>query len=416
MSAIAGIVSQSGPVNAQAVRAMIGLMAHRGPEAAGHWLGDDGRVALGHRRLATIDTSPASAQPFLAGPVALVFDGEIYNYREVRAELTSRGHLFTTEGDAEVAAAAWRRWGAPCVEFFNGAFAFALWDGERRQLFCARDRLGEKPFLYARGPGWLAFASEYRALLSLEGVSSSHDEARLAGFLAHPGQGLEQGEATLFPAIAQLPPGHTLLVAADSLRSRRQCHWTARPAAEARRLSLHDAANTLRDLLGDAVRLRLRGQAPIGAGLSGGVGSAAVLALARRELDDDAPLPAFSCHFPDTSADETLYMDAVAAAIPVRRHQVAPTAAALLDDLAELAWSGEVPVETAAHYTRYRLFRLARHHGITVLLDGQGLDEVLAGHELYFAAYHQGGADISPLVGSRKGGAVAGAPAAGKRQ
>lgn len=403
MCGIAGILSSHQRVNPHAVQAMTGLMSHRGPDGSGLWESTHGRLALGHRRLAIIDPTPASAQPFMSDSIALTFNGEIYNYREIRAELTTRGHTFTTEGDAEVIVAAWRQWGRSCVDFFNGMFAFALWDETKRQLFCARDRFGEKPFLYVAGNGFFAFASEYRALLTLEGVAANVDGERLARFLAFPADGLDRGEHTLFPAIHHLPPAHTLVVDAHTLERQSGCYWTGQPVKQARPLSPHDAANAFRDLLTDSVRLRLRSDVPVGSCLSGGLDSSAIVCLARHELGDDVTYHTFSGRFPGTSADEGPYMESVAAATHPLRHEVTPKPENLLAELAQFSLANELPVDSTSQYAQFCVFRLARQHGVKVLLDGQGADEILGGYEQYFTAYLRGGGTESPLIHSRYG-------------
>lgn len=403
---IAGILSSHRPVNPVAVQAMAEAMAHRGPDGAGLWEGNQGRLVLGHRRLAIIDPSPASAQPFVAQSVALTYNGEIYNYREIRQELQTRGHVFATEGDSEVIVAAWRQWGEACVEFFNGMFAFALWDQAKNQLFCARDRFGEKPFLYVAGSGFFAFASEYRALLSLEGVSSDIDQGRLARFLVTPADGLERGDSTLFDAIGQVPPAHFLLIDGHTLERRQNAYWHGKPMRLNRRLTPQAAAETFRDLLADSVRLRLRSDVPVGSCLSGGLDSSAIVCLARREMGEAVPYHTFSGRFPGTSADEGPYMESVAAATHPIRHDIAPKPDTLLDELGRFAECNELPVDSASQYAQYCVFRLARQNGVKVLLDGQGADEILGGYEQYFIAYLRGGGADSPLLHSRYGDAL----------
>jgi asparagine synthase (glutamine-hydrolysing) len=403
---IAGILSSRQRVNPQAVQAMTGLMAHRGPDGAGLWENPTGLLVLGHRRLAIIDPSPASAQPFVTGDIALTFNGEIYNYREIRAELITRGHVFSTEGDSEVIVAAWRQWGEACVEFFNGMFAFALWDEAKGQLFCARDRFGEKPFLYVEGDGFFAFASEYKALLTLDGVSAAVEDDRLARFLVVPADGLDRDERTLFPAIRQLPPAQVMTIDGHTLERHNACYWTGQPARKGRRPTLRDAAFTFRDLLADSVRLRLRSDVPVGSCLSGGLDSSAIVCLARRELGDTAHYHTFSGRFPGTSADEGPYMDSVAAATHPVRHEVEPKPENLLAELAHFSWANELPVDSASQYAQYCVFRLARQNGVKVLLDGQGADEILGGYEQYFTAYLRGGGTDSPLIHSRYGDAL----------
>lgn len=385
---------------------MTGLMAHRGPDGSGLWEDAEGRLALGHRRLAIIDPGPASAQPFAAHGIVLCYNGEIYNYREIRAELIALGHVFATQGDCEVIAVAWRQWGEACVDFLNGMFAFALWDADKGQLFCARDRFGEKPFLYVAGNGFFAFASEYRALLSLDGVDHGIDQARLAGFLAAPADGIDRGDTTLFPAIRQLPPAHTLVVNARDLSLRTRSYWSGKPTKQAKPLSFGDAALVLRDLLADSVRLRLRSDVAVGSCLSGGLDSSAIVCLARRELGEDVPYHTFSGRFPGTSADEGPYIEAVAAATHPVRHEVEPKPETLLDELGLFAQANELPVDSASQYAQYCVFRLARSHGVKVLLDGQGADEILGGYEQYFLAYLAAGGGDSPLMASRYGDAL----------
>ncbi|MCA1907392.1 MAG: asparagine synthase (glutamine-hydrolyzing) [Magnetospirillum sp.] len=406
MCGIAGILSSQRPVNPAAVQAMTQAMAHRGPDGSGLWESPDGQLALGHRRLAIIDPTPASAQPFAAAAQVLTFNGEIYNYREIRQELQTRGHIFFTEGDVEVIVAAWRQWGEACVKFFNGMFAFALWDETKGQLFCARDRFGEKPFLYVTGDGVFAFASEYRALLSLQHVSADLDQNRLARFLVSPADGLDRGETTVFTAIRQLPPAHVMVVDRHDPRPRLSCYWQGTPARLNRRLAPQAAADAFRDLLTDSVRLRLRSDVPVGSCLSGGLDSSAIVCLARREIGEDALYHTFSGRFPGTSADEGPYMESVAAATHPLRHDVEPKPETLLAELGRFAEANELPVDSASQYAQYCVFRLARQNGVKVLLDGQGADEILGGYEQYFTAYLRGGGADSPLLHSRYGDAL----------
>lgn len=376
------------PVNRDAVKVMASMVAHRGPDGEGIWSDADGRVVFGHRRLAIIDPSPASAQPMVSpeGDLALTYNGEIYNYLELRDELARAGFRFSTQGDVEVVMAAWRAWGPDCVKRFNGMFAFALWDRNRKILFCARDRFGEKPFLYTQGHGFFAFASEYKALLALEGVAADIAPARVVSFLRVAGDGLDQDSETAFPAIRQLPPAHRLVLSApgDICIDR---YWAGEPDPHAARLNLAEAARRFQGLLDDSVALRLRSDVPVGSCLSGGLDSGSIACLVRRRLGNDAPYHVFSGRFPDTPADEGVHMDTIAEAIRPVRHETAPTPANLIEDIGAFAWTNELPVDSASQYAQYCVFRLARENGVKVLLDGQGADEILGGYEQYFAFY-----------------------------
>jgi len=403
---IAGILSSHRRVNDSAVLSMTGLMAHRGPDGSGLWGEARGKLVLGHRRLAIIDPSPASNQPFVAGSITLTYDGEIYNYQEIRAELISRGHAFITTGDAEVIVAAWRQWGESCVDFFNGMFSFALWDASKEILFCARDRFGEKPFLFHANDQFFAFASEYKALLALEGISSDIDRNRLARFLSSPSDGLDRGDKTLFPAIEQLPAAHVMVVDGRTLEWRSRCYWTGQPTRYSQRLSHQAAAQAFRHLLTDSIRLRLRSDVPVGSCFSGGLDSSAIVCLARQELGSDTPYHTFSGRFPGTNADEGPYMESVANIIHPIRHNVEPKPETLLTEFAHFSWVNELPVDSSSQYAQYCVFKLARQNGVKVLLDGQGADEILGGYEQYFAAYLRGGGQSSPQIESRYGDAL----------
>lgn len=406
MCGIAGILSAGRPVNAAAVTAMTTLMAHRGPDGDGLWRSPDSRVVLGHRRLAIIDPGPASAQPMVRGALTLCFNGEIYNYLEIRAELTGLGHRFDSDGDTEVILAAYAQWGEDCVSRFNGMFALALWDGGRRQLFCARDRFGEKPLLYAVTGDFVAFASEYKALLALEGVGTAIDTTALARFLITPADGLDRDDHTLFPAIRQVPPAHAMVIGADlSIRAWR--YWDGAADPEAARLGDAEAASRFRDLLDDSIRLRLRSDVAVGSCLSGGLDSGSIACLVRRRLGSEAPYHTFSGRFPGAAVDEGAFMDAIADTARPIRHDVAPNPQRLAEEIADFAWANELPVDSASQYAQYCVFRLARANGVVVLLDGQGADEILGGYEQYFAPYlaETGGTDRA-AVDARYPGAL----------
>lgn len=389
MCGIAGAVALR-PLSPKAVAAMTRLLAHRGPDDEGLWSAGDGRAVLGHRRLAVVDTSPAGHQPMEKDGLVIVFNGEIYNHVELRAELAAQGAAFASGSDTEVILEAWKRWGEDCPARFNGMFAFALLDPRRRLLFCARDRYGEKPFLFAVLPEALAFASEYKALLSLAEVPATSAALPLARFLVNPDGGLDDHRATLFDAVSQLLPGERMSVDLDSLERRVGRYWTLTPDAEAGGLGMDEAAARFRDLLTDSVRLRLRADVPVGSCLSGGLDSSAIVCLARRLLGDDAPYHVFTGRFPGTKADEWEYARPVLAATGAISHVVEPDAASFLDDLPAFAWANELPVGSTSQYAQYRVFRLARESGVTVLLDGQGADELLGGYEQYFRLYLAG--------------------------
>lgn len=391
MCGIAGILSWEGKVNTAALDAMTARMAHRGPDGQGIWTSPDQRVGLGHRRLAIIDPTAASSQPMVSpdGLSVVTFNGEIYNYLELRTELTEQGSRFVTQGDVEILLEAYRVWGDACVERFNGMFAFAVWDESRRQLFCARDRFGEKPFLMTTQPDFFAFASEYRALFALAGISDQVNEDRLARFLLRPADGLDRGEQTVFPSIHQLPPGHRMVIDADGTQ-KIEPYWLGAPDHHPAARTMEQAAEHFRWLLNDSVRLRLRSDVAVGSCLSGGLDSGSIACLVRRQLGADAAYHTFSGRFPGEAADEGEFIDALAQTAHPIRHQVAPDPARLAAELEDFTWANELPTDSTSQYAQYCVFRLAATTGVRVLLDGQGADEILGGYEQYFLSYLNG--------------------------
>lgn len=388
MCGIAGIIADR-PVNTGAVEAMVGRLTHRGPDDQGLWRSADGRAVLGHRRLSILDTSAAGHQPMERDGLVVVFNGEIYNFLEIRSELAALGEVFTSNSDTEVLLAAYGRWGEACFGRLNGMFAIALFDPRRRRLVCARDRFGEKPLLFAALPGLFAFASEYKALLSLAQVGQDVDELTLMRFLHRPNSGLDDGRTTAFPAISQLLPGETLVLDLDSLDWSVSRYWNLERDTALAGIGMAEAAARFRDLLTDSIRLRLRSDVPVGSCLSGGLDSGSIICLARKLLGDDAPYHVFTGRFPGTKADEWEFARLTAEANGAIVHQTEPDAAGFLADLPDFAWANELPVGSASQYAQYRVFQLAKETGVTVLLDGQGADEILGGYEQYFAPYLQ---------------------------
>ena len=389
MCSIAGIVGL-GRVNAEAVSAMSDLMAHRGPDGDGLWSNGNGRVCFGHRRLAIIDLSHAADQPMSTtdGSLTITYNGEISNYQELRNELISLGSRFGTKSDTEVILHAYRTWGDKCVERFNGMFAFAIWDDAQKRLFCARDRFGEKPFLFTGTKAFFAFASEYKALLALEGVADDIDETRLLSFCVDPTASLDQGMATVFPGIGELPAGHILSIDGETLEPSVSAYWQPPTDVGTRDdLDFAEASEEMRALITSSVQLRMRADVPVGSCLSGGLDSGTIAGLARGFAGEGHPYHVFTGRFPGSEADEGDYADAIVAATGVTQHEVFPTGKGLLDELVPFIWLNELPVDSASQYAQWSVFKCANENGITVLLDGQGGDEVLAGYEQYFAAY-----------------------------
>jgi asparagine synthase (glutamine-hydrolysing) len=371
MCGIAGSVGGGLP-DPELLERMAACMAHRGPDGQRTW--SDGHAGFAFRRLAIIDLDERSMQPMHFGSWHLVFNGEIYNYRELRDELMGLGHTFATEGDGEVLLHAWAAWEDRALPRFDGMFAFAIWNDERRELTCASDPFGEKPLYWAGDHERIDFASDIRAvLLARPDLGPPRPEA-LGPFL---GLGLMPPiDETFFAGINRLPGAHLLRWHAGNVDVRR--YWHPSPVEVPARYD--DAVDRLRELLLGSITLRLRSDVPVGTSLSGGIDSSAVVALAAT-LAGDHRRHAFTARFPGFARDEWRYAEEVAdAAHVVEHHAVEPTAEGLLDDLDALVSAQEEPFGSASIYAQWCVMRAVRAAGVTVLLDGQGADEIFGGY------------------------------------
>jgi len=381
MCGIAGILRfDGGPVDRTALQRMTDSLAHRGPDGEGHYVA--GSVGLGHRRLAIIDLSPAGRQPMSNedGSVWISYNGEVYNFRELRRELEARGHRFRSATDTEVVVHAYQEWGTASLERFNGMFAFALWDARRQRLWLVRDRLGVKPLFYAQRPGALLFGSEIKAVVTDPDVDRDLDLEALGYFLA-----LNHVPAplTLFSRVRQVRPGHYLLVdASGAVEDVEYWDLVYREGEDRGEAAYRDELSAL---LADAVRLRLVSDVPFGVFLSGGVDSAAVAYWMSRHLD--RPVRTFSIGFEEPSFDERPYAREAAAAIAAEHHE-AVVAADVASLLPKLVWHAEEPTADSSMVAVYELAQLARQR-VPMVLTGDGADEILAGYETYQAHYLQ---------------------------
>lgn len=379
MCGIAGLLCWQQPVDRTIVQTMIDRQVHRGPDAGG--IADLGPLVLGHRRLAIIDVSPENDQPLsdLHGDLSIVFNGEIYNFRDLRAELEAGGARFRTRGDTEVILAAYRAWGIGCLERFNGMFAFALWDARRQQLFLARDRVGEKPLFYAQlADGGLVFASEPRALRAHPAVGRRIDPIGLAHYLT---LNYSLGEHSLLAGVRRLPPGH-YLIAGRNAPPRESRYWDLAACFRAKRrfASVAAAAEELASLIDDAVRMRLVSDVPLGAFLSGGVDSSTVAAAMAKAVPA-AQVRTFSVGFGVPTFDEIDAAKAVAGHLGLDHQDRIVSADAPMLIQALIAAADEPLADTSLLPT-WRLAAFAREQ-VSVVLSGDGADECFAGYETY---------------------------------
>jgi asparagine synthase (glutamine-hydrolysing) len=365
------------------VAAMCAVLSHRGPDAEAHYV--SGPVALGHRRLAILDLSEAGTQPLAShdGRFVIVFNGEIYNYLELRAELTQLGSHFRTQTDTEVILEAYRCWGSDCVSRFNGMWAFALYDTAQEVLFLSRDRFGIKPLYYLFDRDSMVFASELKAILAVRPMERRPHSAVLARFV--PGGAFADGEETFFANIRSLLPAHNAIydVRRGSWTTRR--YWSIEPERFAASLGSADPVEVLRELLWSAVRLHVRSDVPVGTCLSGGLDSSLVVCLMGRLRS--APVHTFSAIYADKECNEKRYVDAINGHADTFPCPVHPEPEGdLVRDLTAITWHQDGPTAGPGVYTQYHVMRRAGRD-VKVVLDGQGADELFAGYLWYFGAH-----------------------------
>jgi asparagine synthase (glutamine-hydrolysing) len=371
MCGIAGFAGGAPPERALLER-MAATMENRGPDGDGIWA--DEVAGFAFRRLAIIDLHERSNQPMHLGPLHLVFNGEIYNYRELRDELRTLGHEFETEGDGEVLLHAWAQWGEGALERLNGMFAFAVWDEGERTLTLATDPFGEKPLYYALAGDRIVFGSEIKAILHDPAVPAAPDDEAVALFVTRGA--MPEIHRSFFRGVERLPAAHVLIWKPGTTAVRR--YWMPQPVEHPGTYA--GAVALLRELLLDSIRLRLRSDVPVGTSLSGGIDSSTVVALSAK-LAGDHRRHAFTASFPGFARDEWHFAAEVAdRAGVVEHHRVEPTPAALLDDLPQLVLDHEEPVGSLSIYAQWRVMAAAKEAGVTVLLDGQGGDELFAGY------------------------------------
>jgi len=381
MCGLAGYVGSRANEQAVRVAAMLSTIAHRGPDDEGVW-GDE-QAMLGHRRLSIIDTSAAGHQPMLSacGRYVLTYNGEIYNYLEIRQELVREGLQFRSQSDSEVLLAAFQAWGDACVRRFNGMWAFAIWDRQSRRLFVSRDRFGEKPFYYVMTGETLWFASEIKALLAVGIAERKVNPAALADFAAD--RISDHTPATFFANVMQLPPAHSGWFASGKLATSR--YWSL-PETRDAPVSM-DFAGEVGELLEDSIRLRLRSDVDVGVLLSGGLDSSSVACIAAAQSDRLAAFSTIDTQPPE----EAQGIEQVLAQYPrLARHVDTPPDDTLEADFAQCLWHQEEPFADGSMLAHFRLMRHAREQGIRVLLTGQAADEVFAGYP-GFQAIHVGG-------------------------
>lgn len=381
MCGIAGIISlNTAKTNTGTLRKMAASLSHRGPDGQAVWRNYDGIAGLGHARLSVIDRSAAASQPMhFKHHYSIVYNGEIYNYVELRNELEKKGYSFNNASDTAVILAAYAEYKETCVSYFDGMFAFALWDEEERKLFCARDRFGEKPFYYAESDGFY-FGSETKAI-EAAGIKGEIDNGMLLQFLVTGNTTDPSGSSrTFYRNIKKLPSAHSLSYDPVTGSTTIRRYWKA-DVSKTNYASEAEVIGRIDDLLTVSVTRRLRSDVPLGESLSGGLDSSGIVAMIAR--NGVQHLKTFTAKFPGFEKDESRKAAAVAQKFGFSNYHVELNAESLADDFTKVAYYHDTPVASAGVYAQYKVFELAAQHNVIVLLDGQGADEIFGGYDHY---------------------------------
>jgi asparagine synthase (glutamine-hydrolysing) len=418
MCGIAGIIlKRKGTFSlSEKILAMTRAIAHRGPDGEGFALGNEKEVhpaleersrymrndlsyipkislkeiqsdatfAFGHRRLSIIDLSEAGHQPMCSrdGKKWIVFNGEVYNYPELKKELHELGYAFLTECDTEVILTAYMQWGFDCVKKFNGMWSFCIYDQERQIFFASRDRLGVKPFYYVNGENFFAFASEQKAFAKAGLIKAAHNEKTAHNYLVNAQ--IESEAANFFLGVTELLPAHILIYDAKNAEISLSKYYDLKITETNDHFSDKELISLIREKLLDSVRLRLRSDVEVGSCLSGGVDSSVLCTFMNKILGKE--IFCFTSVFRDQPFNEESFADSIAHKINAHHKKVEPDGNEFFNDLDELIYSQDVPIWDSSTYAQHRVMKLAKENGIKVVLDGQGADELFAGYHHHFIA------------------------------
>jgi len=410
MCGIAGIVSLDG-VSSSDLHKMSVILRHRGPDDEGFSIinrsgqtklfrGEDtisefsglkhiGEVAdqredvlgLIHRRLSILDLSSAGHQPmsYAAGRYQIIFNGEVYNFKELRTELISAGYQFVSDSDTEVVMASYDKWGKDCVQKFVGMWAFVLYDTSKKQLFLSRDRFGIKPLYYSTQSGKFVFASEIKALLALDFVKPEANMPAVYEFICF--SSMSNHDVNLFRQVTILPPAHNLFLNLSDLNYTIEKYYDLEKNVSALQLpSESEIENEFKNLLSNSIDLHLRSDVPVGSALSGGLDSSTVVAMAALKMKGD-PFKTFTAAYLEKDIDESGFAKKVISRYKnIDGHFIYPDAEGYWEDLDKLTWHQDLPINSTSMFAQWEVMKLAKQNNIKVLLDGQGADEILGGY------------------------------------
>ena len=394
MCGIAGIVSFKENVDLLRLKNMTDIISHRGPDGEGHWINTEGKVGFGHRRLSIIDLSDNAKQPmhYADGRYTITFNGEIYNYIEIKQGLLSKGYKFNSESDTEVLMALYDLKKEKCLSDLDGMFAFAIWDSKEQTLFCARDRFGEKPFYYYKDEKEFVFASEIKEFFSAR-IPKQVNEQVAYYYMNYNIEGNPYKPAeTFYKNIVQLMPSSYLILHKEKISI--QQYWDL-DTNQTSDILFDDAVDRFKELFSTSLKRRLRSDVPVGSCLSGGLDSSSIVLAIDKMKAEGQKQKTFSARFKDFDKDEGKYMNMVIeGSKTIQNYEVWLTESDFLDSFESLKKSQDEPYGSASIVAQYHVMKLAKKNGITVLIDGQGADEYLIGYIPFYITY------LNQLIGT----------------
>jgi len=389
MCGIAGVISTS-IIEHKNLEALIGPIKHRGPDGSGIWINNEKNVGFAHRRLSIIDLSDNGSQPFhsQSKEYTITYNGEIYNYIEIREILKKKGHQFRTFTDTEVILAAFKEYGYDCLNYFDGMFAFALWDNNKQELFCARDRFGEKPFFYYLNNNRFVFASEIKQFWSY-GIDKIIDPEKLERFLLKS-EVIDDNakEKTFYKNIISLKAAHFLIYKIGQNPNIKE-YWNLKTVKINSHYNFHDASIKFLELLNKSIQYRLRSDVQVGSSFSGGLDSSAIVySINSKFLKLNQKQFTFSARFNNYEKDEGEYIDALISELhDINRFDVFLNSDEFEKDIQQIIYHQDEPFQSASIFAQFKVMELVKKNNVTVLLDGQGADELLGGYETLYIEY-----------------------------
>lgn len=383
MCGIAGIIKKKNAyINRDEIQKMTDTMIHRGPDAEGIYI--DGNVGLGHRRLSIVDLSESGNQPMSSydEKYVLAFNGEIYNYIELREELRKKNAIFYTETDTEVILEAYRYWGINCTKRFNGMWSFALYDKEKKQVILSRDRFGVKPLYVYESEDEFIFASEIKCITAIRPEQKKVDIVQVARYLSYYQEDID--EHTFYQNIHNFPRSCSMQYDLNTNRSNCQRYWEINVRKLKRKWKCDDPYRKFRELLEDSIRIRLRADVGIGACLSGGLDSSTIVGITSKKFQ--RKIHTFSSVYEEKSCNEKEYIDCMNQYAGTIAHHIYPDhSEEIIQDMKQMLWYHDGPYETASPYSGYCVYKGVGKYA-KVMLDGQGADELLGGYEFFYNA------------------------------